>query len=307
MKYIENEQSDILNDAFKLLIKSRKENCIEARNILAKLYLYGIEGEIDHIPNYKRARLYLINVLKNTKNTPQEQLIPELAYNLGICYENTDSDKKRSYALSFYKHAAINGHPGASFRMYKLYENISPNEAVKWLTLSKRNATKEFPDGLYDYALYSFKGFEEGGIPKNENLTVTLLKEAVEKFEHVQSALELGKYYLQSEGPSSINAGKYLFIAASKGNSIAQYKLANWWEKQPVESKIRKRAYFEWLVRAAEGKEGLPQAIYKVGYCYETGCGVTKDIKMARSYYENAAARGFDKAKEKLEKMYKTI
>jgi len=306
MNLIENQQSDILNDAMKLLRKSVKKKSVEACNVLAKLYLFGIEGAINHTPNYDKARTLFMKALrKNVHQEEQQQIDPETSYNLGICYENTDSDKKRSYA-SFYKHSAINGHPGASFRMYKLYENISPMEAVKWLTLSKQNASKEFPDGLYEYALHSYKGFEEGGISKNENYTITLLKEAAEKFEHVQSALELGKYYL-NEGPSSVNAGKYLYIAASKGNRIAQYKLANWWEKQPIKSETKKRAYFEWLVRAAEGKEGLPQAIYKVGHCYETGCGVTKDINMARSYYENAAARGFDKAKEKLEKMNKKI
>jgi len=312
MKYIENEQSDILNDAFKLLKKSCKENYIEACNILAKLYLHGIEGEYNHIPNYERAKSYFMKVLKNT---PQKQFISEAtynetSYNLGICYENTDSDKKRSYALSFYKHAAINGHPGASFRMYKFYENISPKEAVKWLTLSKQNASKEFPDGLYEYALHSYKGFEEGGISKNKNYTITLLKEAADKFEHVHSALELGKYYLNTEGETSVSAGKYLHIAASKGNRIAQYKLANWWRMQPesmVKPDMKKKACYKWLVRSAEGKEGLLEAIYKVGCCYEIGYGIIKDKQKAQSYYGNAASKGYSKAKQRLEKMNKSI
>jgi len=297
MKFIENEQSDILNDAFKLLRKC-KENCIEACNIIGKLYLYGIEGEIGHIPNYDKARPYFMRVLKNSKIQSSET-----AYNLGICYENTESDKKRSHALSFYKFAGINGHPGASFRMYKLYENISPKEAVKWLKLSKRDATKEFPDGLYEYALLSYKGFEEGGIEKNENYTIVLLKEAAEKYEHILSALELGKYYINTEGSSSINAGKYLHIAASQNSKIAQYKLASWWEKQPVKSEMRKKAYFEWLVCAAEGKEGLKEAIYKVGHCYEIGCGCVKDEQKALSYYENAALKGYSLAIQKMEKV----
>jgi len=310
MNLIENQQSDILNDAMKLLRKSVKKKSVEACNVLAKLYLFGIEGAINHTPNYDKARTLFMKALrKNVHQEEQQQIDPETSYNLGICYENTDSDKKRSYA-SFYKHSAINGHPGASFRMYKFYENISPKEAVKWLTLSKQNASKEFPDGLYEYALHSYKGFEEGGISKNKNYTITLLKEAADKFEHVHSALELGKYYLNTEGETSVSAGKYLHIAASKGNRIAQYKLANWWRMQPesmVKPDMKKKACYKWLVRSAEGKEGLLEAIYKVGCCYEIGYGIIKDKQKAQSYYGNAASKGYSKAKQRLEKMNKSI
>jgi len=303
MKYIQVEQSDILNDALKLLKKSVKENSIEACNVLARLYLFGIEGAVYHTPDYEKAGPLFMKVLKSTQQQQKQQLNSESTYNLGLCYENMDTKKKRTQAISFFKYAALNGHPGASFKMYKIYERISPKEAIKWLTLSKRNATKEYPDGLYEYALLCYRGYESGGISKNENYTISLLKEAADKFEHIPSALELGKFYLISEGNTSTNAGKYLHIAACKDNKIAQYKLASWWEKQPVKSEIKKKAYFEWLARSAEGKEGLPEAIYRVGFCYEIGYGVNPDKKVAQSYYENAAARGFAKAKEKLEKM----
>jgi len=305
MKYIQNEQSEILNDALKLLKKSVKENCIEACNILAKLYLFGIEGAVQHKPDYEKAGPLFMKVLKNTQQQQKDQLQTEPTYNLGLCYENMDSKKKRMQAISFFKFAALNNHPGAAFKMYKMYERISPKEAVKWLTLSKRNATKEFPDGLYEYALLSYKGYESGGIAKNENYTISLLKEAADKYEHIPSALELGKFFLITEGNTSINAGKYLYMAATKDNKVAQYKLASWWDKQPVQPEMRKKAYFDWLIRSAEGKEGLPEAIYRVGYCYEIGYGVPIDRKLAMSYYENAASKGFAKAKEKLEKMKK--
>ncbi|ORX80604.1 hypothetical protein BCR32DRAFT_20132 [Anaeromyces robustus] len=305
MKYIQEEQSDILNDALKLLKKSVKENSIEACNILAKLYLFGIEGAVYHIPDYDKAGPLFMKVLKSYQQQQKQQLGTEATYNLGLCYENMDSKKKRTQAISFFKFAALNGHPGASFKMYKIYERISPKEAIKWLAFSKRNATKEYPDGLYEYALLSYRGYENGGINKNENFTISLLKEAADKFEHIPSALELGKFFLLTEGPNSTNAAKYLYIAAAKDNKVAQYKLATWWDKQPVKAETRKKAYFDWLVLSAEGKDGLPEAIYRVGVCYEIGYGVTADKKIALSYYENAAARGFAKAKEKLEKLNK--
>jgi len=305
MKYIQEEQSDILNDALKLLKKSVKENSIEACNILAKLYLFGIEGAVYHVPDYEKAGPLFMKVLKNYQQQQKQQLGTEATYNLGLCYENMDSKKKRTQAISFFKFAALSGHPGASFKMYKIYERISPKEAIKWLLISKCNATKEYPDGLYEYALHTYRGYESGGISKNESLTINLLKEAADKFEHIPSALELGKFYLLTEGPNSTNAAKYLYIAAAKDNKVAQYKLASWWDKQPVKAETRKKAYFDWLKLSAEGKEGLPEAIYKVGVCYEVGYGVSPDKNAAITYYENAAARGFAKAKEKLEKLKK--
>jgi len=261
MKYIQNEQSDILNDALKLLKKSVRDNSIDACNILAKLYIFGIEGALYHEPNYDKAGPLFMKVLKNTEQQQKQQLNSESTYNLGLCYEHMDSKKKRMQAISFFKFAAINNHPGAAFKMYKIYERKSPKEAVKWLNLSKRNANKEYPDGLYEYALLSYKGYESGGISKNEDYTIALLKEAADKYEHIPSALELGKFYLISEGNTSTNAGKYLHMAAAKDNKIAQYKLASWWDKQPVTAEMRKKAYFDWLSCAAEGKEGLPEAM----------------------------------------------
>jgi len=310
MKLIENQQSDILNDAMKLLRKSVKKKSVEACNVLGKLYLFGIEGAINHTPNYDKARTLFMKTLRKNVHQEEQQIDPETAYNIGLCYEQMKSEKNRLQSLSFFRFAAINDHPGASFKMYKIYENISPKEAIKWLTRSKCNATKEFPNGLYEYALHCYKGYEDGNVEKNENVTISLLKEAADKYEHVQSAFELGKYYLNTEGETSINAGKYLHIAASKGNRNAQYKLASWWKKQPesmVKPDMKKKAYYKWLVRSAEGKEGLLKAIYKVGCCYEIGYGIIKDEQKAQSYYGNAASKGYSKAKKKLEKMNKSI
>jgi len=43
-------------------------------------------------------------------------------------------------------------------------------------------------------------------------------------------------------------------MAACKDNKVAQYKLSSWWDKQPVKTDIKKKAYFEWLSRSAKVK-----------------------------------------------------
>ena len=42
---------------------------------------------------------------------------------------------------------------------------------------------------------------------------------------------------------------------------------------------------------------------YNVGYCYEYGKGVSKDISIAISYYKKAAAKGHNDSKERLKKL----
>ena len=50
-------------------------------------------------------------------------------------------------------------------------------------------------------------------------------------------------------------------MAAIRDSKIAQYKLATWWDKQPVNNEIKKKAYFDWLTYSAEGEDGLPEAM----------------------------------------------
>src|SRR5262249_604501 len=54
----------------------------------------------------------------------------------------------------------------------------------------------------------------------------------------------------------------------------------------------------EWIRKAAE--QGLPGAQVNLGYCYEKGRGVEKDLAQAKLWYEKAADQGHKKAKNRL-------
>jgi TPR repeat protein len=47
-----------------------------------------------------------------------------------------------------------------------------------------------------------------------------------------------------------------------------------------------------WARRAADSEPPLPRAMNEVGYFYETGRGVTRDLAEARAWYGRSAARG---------------
>jgi TPR repeat protein len=48
-----------------------------------------------------------------------------------------------------------------------------------------------------------------------------------------------------------------------------------------------------WARRAADSEPPLGRALNEVGYYYETGLGVTRDLTEARAWYGKSAARGY--------------
>ena len=81
-------------------------------------------------------------------------------------------------------------------------------------------------------------------------------------------------------------------IGANKGDPECQLSLAGWYMTgiDQILQKNEKRA-FE-LTNAA-GLQGLPRALYTLGYFYERGIGVERaDQERAVQYYEKAAEIG---------------
>jgi len=57
----------------------------------------------------------------------------------------------------------------------------------------------------------------------------------------------------------------------------------------------------EWHTKAAE--QGHAEAQFSLGYCYENGQSVPKDLKKAVEWYTKAAEQGNDHAKKSLERL----
>ena len=62
-----------------------------------------------------------------------------------------------------------------------------------------------------------------------------------------------------------------------------------------------KSAAVKWYEKAAE--QGIANAQYNLGYCYEKGYGVTKDKEQAMQWYKKAADQGHESAKEAIDGM----
>jgi TPR repeat protein len=62
--------------------------------------------------------------------------------------------------------------------------------------------------------------------------------------------------------------------------------------------KKNKETAFKWSSKAAD--QGLAEAQYTLGICYDEGHGVAISKEMAYTYFQKAAANGSEKAKERL-------
>jgi TPR repeat protein len=62
-----------------------------------------------------------------------------------------------------------------------------------------------------------------------------------------------------------------------------------------------------WARRAADSEPPLIRALNEVGYYYETGRGVTKDLAEARAWYGKSAARGYQPGRNNNARLEETI
>ena len=81
-------------------------------------------------------------------------------------------------------------------------------------------------------------------------------------------------------------------MAAEKGDSDAQFRLGQYYVSGPGFDDDQK--CFEWFMKAAE--QGLVEAEYVVGGCYENEVGVKQDHSQANTWYQKAVKDGHKRA-----------
>lgn len=127
-----------------------------------------------------------------------------------------------------------------------------------------------------------------------------------EDFGHVLAAAEKGKLAAQVELSKRYLTGRdvprnskegYLWadVAASRGDREALHILGHC-HATGTGVEPSGRAAFDCFVKAA--LLGHVVSVYNLAVCYQYGIGVKKDYTMAYSLYEDAANRGYAKAKD---------
>ena len=208
---------------------------------------------------------------------------------LGICYEYGTGIKKDVYkALFWYKKSAEQGYAAAQCNLgscYKYGEGIEKNyeQAVYWY---KKAAEQENIDAQFFLGVC----YETGdGVIQNYSKAFYWYKKSAEQGNDVAQC-NLGFCYENGNGvtESYIEAIKWYDKSAKQGNTRAQSYLPNVFQKLKELAEI-----------------GYSGSQCNLGYCYEYGLGVEKNIYQAVYWYKKSAEQGDDVAQCNLGSCYK--
>ncbi len=149
-------------------------------------------------------------------------------------------------------------------------------------------------------------------LPKDPRLASKYLLQVAQQ-QHVvgnlRSVQALAQYWLalmyeKGRGleKSHEKAVHYLDMAASNGNSSAQFDLASLYSDGTGGITMDKSRACELFEKAAD--QGNVKAMHNTGYCYQTGIGNRKDAGLAIKYYTRAAELGETRAQVNLGILY---
>ncbi len=251
-------------------------------------------------------------------------------HSLGFCYENGISVVQDfQLALKWYKLAAAQGDKQAEQALSVLSEKMQEakereplvqslvesdkknkpllNNLPKVASPQQTNTNEEIESlklaaeqgdaaAQYNLGIAYYNGC---GVLQNYQEAIRLFGLAAEQ-EHVWARYYLGLCYEKGEGVDQDykEAIKWYKSAAQQGAPEIQCKLASIYynrRKQFEEG-------FHWYQMAA--KQGYATARNSLGFCYETGQGVTQDNKQAFYWYKRAADQGYAKAQNNLGRCY---
>ena len=216
---------------------------------------------------------------------------------LGKLYESGNFvGMNKLFAAEYYIRATILDSPRAAYLLWKL---IREKDFYTIL-----NDAVQFGDPTAQFVWY---GLHKLGYDNrlNENDAINLLQKAAAQ-NHIPAIIELGFNYY---------TGKYVMMDKQKG--IEYWEYAEKFNSPEASVRLAVSKVFEFsrgddlkneisLLEKSE-RTGSILAQFALGYCYENGIGVNKNLPDAVEYYRNSAQRGNRFAYEELKRLYDSL
>ncbi|KAJ9134777.1 Chitin synthase regulatory factor 4 [Pleurostoma richardsiae] len=233
-------------------------------------------------------------------------------YRIGMLYENSNDIAK---AIAHYEAGASMKDSAAMYRlgmMHLLGQHNYPKNFQKGLDLinSAADASDEdAPQGAYVFGMLTAGelpdiNVPEGLIPYNLNTARQYIEKAA-YLGFAKAQLKMGQAYELAQLGVDFNPSyslHYYALAARQGQPEAALGVSRWFlfGYEGSFAKNEKLAY-EYAKQAADAK--LPTGEFAMGYYYEIGISVSKDLREARTWYERAAEHGNKDAIQRLESL----
>ncbi|XP_018494082.1 protein sel-1 homolog 1 [Galendromus occidentalis] len=244
---------------------------------LGQMFLYG-KG----VPRDYEKALKFLTLAANQGLVDGQLELGNMFYNgLGV-------EKNFKLALKYYKLASKQGHALAFYHLAMMHargigtQRSCANAVDGFKLMSERGAWiseineayQDYKAGRIDQALVRYAFLADLG------------------YEHAQSntafILDRGESTLFDRNQSLARALSYWSRAASQGYVVARLKLGDYhYYGFGTEADYSTSAFH---YRYAAENDRNPQAMFNLGYMHEQGYGMSKDIHLAKRYYDLAAA-----------------
>lgn len=242
---------------------------------------FAKEENIEEI-NIQEALRWFHMALTNEKAT-SVQLV-SANYHYAMCLEIAEI-KKGKTEVSDYVQKEIIAH-------YKTAADI----------VTPRNSMNTTSNIFKQLACYNVGlNYEKQG---NKELAYLYFKKAAD-LDHIEASYKVAQMCMDEKSDlyePQVAVG-YLKKIASKEHRQAQILLADCYEAG-IGVDVDWREMINWLVLAARGEDGLPEAQTKLGKCYATGKGVINDSSLAVRCFQRAADKNYGLAMYELANCY---
>ena len=302
-------QSDI-HKAIEYYKKAAENGILDAFSSLGYIYMDGHVDDSDANiiirKNTKEAMVWFRNGAKKGGMYSQREM--------GRAYHYGHGNVKQNYQTAgfWYRKSAEQGDPVSSCSLGDLYKNgngvvQSDKNAMKWYgkAAEKGNVTAMYNLGVVHER--NPKGDIDDYSDDDDIIEIrkARLRNAFTWYTKaankgcVKSQIALGKLYSTDDCCSDMSIQCYT-MAAEKGNSEAQYLLANGYIERKNNEQVVK-----WMTMSADKKYSKAQ--YELGYLYEIGdYGLPIDLPKAIQLYQASANKKNVKAMYKLGHLYET-
>jgi TPR repeat protein len=268
------------------------------------LFLMGVLHEFGNFEYEKDVKIAIQYYEEAAKNG-----FARAEYRIGYHLEQSGN---LATALHHYHRGEQAGDSGAIYRlaMFALLgqsgHEHNPEDGIDRLLLSASKADKNAPQSLYTLGMLHAHELpevevSESLLPKDANLAVLYLKKAA-YYGFPKAQLKMGSLYEHCELNCDFNPSlsiHYYALAARRGEADAEMGVCKWFLcGYEGEFNRNDELAYEFARRAAQSDN--PVAEFALGYFYEIGLWVLKDVEMAKSWYRIAVEHGNTDALERL-------
>ncbi|KAH8903869.1 hypothetical protein BR93DRAFT_182241 [Coniochaeta sp. PMI_546] len=231
-------------------------------------------------------------------------------YRIGMLYENSNDIDK---AIKHYNQGAALKDSAANYRLGMMYlmgqhgYHKDYQKGLDMIQIAADAADEDAPQGAYVYGMLIARELPDVTIPEFIlPIDLAVARQYIEKAAYLgfaKAQLKMGQAYELSQLACDFNPAyslHYYGLAARQGQPEAALGVSRWFlfGYEGVFPKNEQLA-FKYGEQAADA--GLPTGEFAMGYYYEIGIHVQKDIRQARNWYEQAAEHGNKDAKERLQ------